>query len=152
MKSFTNHISRKSSRFGDLFIINMIGIPLHHVTEWNCSTPSQFVKWQSGKWRSGNYCENTCLDVRCCLLSLTYSGMHRLLVMLTVYVVNYEGVIALGLKRVKITVPSSSHMVSIMLMECQLWRTDSRSLSVIGLGLKLVKTTVHSSSHMVSIM
>ena len=34
-------------------------------------------------------------------------------------------------------------------MECQLLRTDSRSLSVIGLGLKRVKTTVHSSSHMV---
>ena len=40
--------------------------------------------------------------------------VHRLLVMLTVYVVNYEGVIALGLKRIKTTVLSSSHMVSIM--------------------------------------
>ena len=36
------------------------------------------------------------------------------LVMLTVYGVNYEGVIALGLKRVKTTVHPSSCMVSIM--------------------------------------
>ena len=36
------------------------------------------------------------------------------LVMSTVYGVNYEGVIALGLKRVNTTVHSSSCMVSIM--------------------------------------
>ena len=46
----------------------------------------------------------------------TANFVHRLLIMLTVYVVNYEGVIALGLKRIKTTVLSSSHniMVSIM--------------------------------------
>ena len=37
-----------------------------------------------------------------------------LLVMLTVYGVNYEGVIALGLRRVKTTVHPSSCVVSIM--------------------------------------
>ena len=43
-----------------------------------------------------------------------------LLVMLTVYVVNYEGIfgLALGLKRVKMAVHSSSHMVSIMKVAC----------------------------------
>ena len=51
--------------------------------------------------------------------------VHRLLVMLTVYVVNYEGVIALGLKRFKRTVHSSSHnygvnYVNDIVMECQL--------------------------------
>ena len=38
--------------------------------------------------------------------------------MLMVYGVNYEGVIALGVKRVKTTVHSSSHMVSIMTVDC----------------------------------
>ena len=40
---------------------------------------------------------------------------------------------------VKTTVHPSSHMVPLMLMDCQLWRTDSRSLSVIGLGWNLSK-------------
>ena len=41
-----------------------------------------------------------------------------LLVMLTAYGVNHGGVIALGLKRVKTTVHSSSCMVSIMKVDC----------------------------------
>ena len=53
-----------------------------------------------------------------CALNTNDEKHLFLLVMLTLYGVNYEGIIALGLKRVKMTVHSSSHMVSIMKVAC----------------------------------
>ena len=49
-----------------------------------------------------------------------------LLVMLTAYGVNYEGVIALGLKGVKTALHSSSCMVSIMKVDCVWWNRLKR--------------------------